>query len=65
MNCHKCGKDTLRTHVDLFLDIPARLNHGLNKEVLRDKDVRIMGANWPTARLYCTDWKCGFSQKGT
>jgi hypothetical protein len=52
----KC-KHTFRMKVELFLDIPVSLNHGLNKTTLRSKSVRLDGANWPKAYTYCE--KCG------
>lgn len=50
-----------RVKVELFLDIPERLAHRLAKTRLRDKDVRVEGANWPKAYTYCS--KCG-SRRG-
>lgn len=46
-----------RVKVELFLDIPIRLMHGLNKKRLRSRDVQLDGANWPKALIYCK--KCG------
>jgi len=52
----KCQHD-FRMKVELFLDIPIKLAHRLNKKVLRRKSVKIDGANWPKAITYCA--KCG------
>ncbi len=51
-----------RMKVELLLDIPIRLHRRLNKKRLRVKDVRIDGANWEKALIYCT--KCGEYMKG-
>lgn len=53
MRCPTCKKGCLRVQVDLFLDVPAELMHGLSKAALRRREVRVMGANWPKARTYC------------
>lgn len=59
MKCPKCGGPT-RTAVNLYLDIPGSLNNRLNKAALRRKDVRVMGAGWPTALHYCLRMRCGW-----
>lgn len=46
-----------RTKVNLFLDIPFSLEHRLSKKNLRLKDVKIEGAGWDSATIYCD--KCG------
>jgi hypothetical protein len=52
----KCKHD-FRVKVELFLDIPLSMRNRLNKGNLRKRDVRVEGANWPTAYTYCA--KCG------
>lgn len=56
--CPKCGKDTVRTQVDLTLDIPSALEHRLSKRNIATKDVVPMGATWDLATSYCP---CGWS----
>ena len=53
MKCPECGRGNIRVAVDLFLDIPMELQHGLSKMALRHAGVKVMGANWPMARQYC------------
>lgn len=55
--CPKCNNCT-RTLVDLFLDIPSSLNHGIGKKVISTKEVKIMGADWEGSCIYCT---CGWN----
>lgn len=57
LKCPKCNNST-RMLVDLFLDIPSSLNHGLNKKALSTKEVKIIGANWEGSHIYCT---CGWN----
>ncbi len=64
MRCPTCGRDSLRSTVSLYLDIPGRLMHRLNKEALRDKDVHIQGAGWPSAFTYCTRKGCEYQHHG-
>lgn len=47
--------------VNLFLDIPLSLYAGLSKRALRQKDVNVDGAGWPTSLIYCT--KCGWMER--
>ena len=62
MKCGRCGRyTTLRIKVELFLDIPIYMAHLINKNTIRGSDVRIDGANWPKATVYCNDSKCGWS----
>lgn len=46
--------------VDLFLDIPSRLEHRLAKCRLRSRDVRVLGAGWPSSILYCPNDACSW-----
>jgi hypothetical protein len=47
--------------VELFLDIPLELEHRLAKRRLRLASVRVDGANWEKATVYCA--KCGSMMK--
>lgn len=58
--CPKCGKRSIRCKVNLFLDIDMRAYGSLNKGTLRTKLVRVDGADWPRALLYCDKENCGF-----
>lgn len=57
--CPKC-KGPIRCLVNLFLDIPGDLMHGLSKTALRSKRVVIDGAGWDRATLFCTRSTCGW-----
>lgn len=50
-------KHSYRMKVNLFLDIPVDLAHRLAKKRLRLAAVRVEGADWPRAIIYCD--KCG------
>jgi hypothetical protein len=52
MKCDTCGAE-MRVKVELFLDIPFSKWCRLSKKSLRESDVRVDGANWPKASLYC------------
>ena len=56
--CPQCGKDAVRTQVDLTLDIPSSMEHRLSKRNIAAKDVVPMGAMWDLAASYCP---CGWS----
>jgi hypothetical protein len=56
--CPRCGKDSVRTQVDLTLDIPSALERRLSKRNIATKDVVPMGASWEFAASYCP---CGWS----
>lgn len=56
--CPKCKKNNLRCKVSLFLDIPMSLYGGLNKQALRQKALKLEGADWPRALFYC---ECGYN----
>jgi hypothetical protein len=50
-------KHDWRLKVNLFLDIPLSLESRLNKRALKSARVRVEGAGWPSALLYCA--MCG------
>jgi hypothetical protein len=50
-------KHEWRIKVELFLDIPTRLERHLNKKTMREREVEIEGANWPKSYVYCR--RCG------
>lgn len=56
--CPKCGKNTVRCKVSLFLDIDMKAFHRLSKKTLRTKLVRVEGADWPRMAFYCSSSKC-------
>lgn len=56
--CPQCGKDIVRTQVDLTVDIPSSMEHRLSKRNIASKDVVPMGATWDLATSYCP---CGWS----
>lgn len=60
MNCPRCKKVRLRQQVSVFVECDLE-NHSLNKKGMRSKDVKILGAGWPTASVYCP--KCGFYER--
>lgn len=60
MRCPKCCKAKLRQQVSVFVDCDADC-HNLSKSGLRQRDVKILGAGWPTAAIYCP--KCGFYER--
>lgn len=45
-------------HLTVYCLWPGELTHQLSKQNLRHKDVKVMGAGWPTAMHYCT--ACGW-----
>lgn len=55
--CKKCKKGEIRQQVSIYVDLPADY-FALNKKGIRSKKVKILGAGWPTATLYCT--KCSW-----
>lgn len=64
--CPKC-RGKARVLVELYLDIPAELEHLLSKKNLRRKDVKVMGAGWPKCRYYCAKgcgWSLSWDEKG-
>lgn len=52
MKCPKCKRAKLRQQVSVFVECDADC-HSLNKKGIRKKDVKIMGAGWPQASIYC------------
>ena len=60
MNCPRCKKSQLRQQVSVYCDVDANC-HNLSKKGIRQRDVKILGAGWPTAALYCP--RCGFFQR--
>lgn len=63
MKCPRCGRDTLRVKVNLFLDIPQALAHNLSKGDLRAKSVRVEGADWPKSVTYCEGLGCFYQAR--
>jgi hypothetical protein len=62
VGCPKCGSARLRIKVSLFLDVPVMMSHRLSKTALRDKRVRVDGADWPRCLWYCERDGCGWSE---
>lgn len=60
--CPKCGHQTVRLQVSLYVDIPGKLMHRLTKRA-RSREVRIDGAGWPTAQHYCTRASCAWTMR--
>jgi hypothetical protein len=62
--CPKCRKSRrknpgeLRQHVNVFVECSVG-NRSLNKNGIRSKDVKILGAGWDTAVWFCTNNNCG------
>jgi hypothetical protein len=55
-------KHNWRTQVELFIEIPFTNMRGVNKAVLRQSNVQILGANWQRATTHCS--KCGVWMPG-
>ena len=60
MRCPKCKKARLRQQVSVFVDCDADC-HSLSKQGIRKRDVKILGAGWPQATLYCPT--CGWLER--
>lgn len=56
MKCPKCKRARLRQQLSVFVECDAEC-YTLNKKGIRKSDVRIMGAGWQHASVYCP--KCG------
>lgn len=61
--CPKCRRHSVRAKINLFLDIPFSLWGRLSKANLRKQAVKVEGADWPKALLYCNDSGCGWVEK--
>lgn len=61
MRCPRCKTGRLRQQVSVFVECDAECR-SLSKTGIRDKDVVVLGAGWPQARLFCP--KCGFIEPG-
>lgn len=62
--CPRCRRNTLRVMVDLFIDIPASMQHNVSKTKLRSRAVRVDGARWECATTYCGHPSCGYGSRG-
>lgn len=56
MKCPKCKRGHLVQHVEVFIECPFETTD-LSKRGIKRKDVKIIGANWPLARIFCE--RCG------
>ena len=61
MKCPKCKKGEVRIKVNLFIDIPLELHHRVSKSNLRNREIKVEGAGWPTCTWYCT--RCRWTGK--
>ncbi len=57
MNCPKCKAPGLRQQVSVFIECDADRTN-LSKRGIRSADVKVMGAGWPQAVLFCA--KCPY-----
>lgn len=60
MKCTRCKKARLRQQVPVFVDCDFECR-SLSKKGIRSADVKILGAGWPQARMYCP--RCGFTEE--
>ena len=56
MKCPKCKRTRLRQQVSVIVECDAECR-SLGKNGIRKRDVKIMGAGWPQAMIYCP--RCG------
>lgn len=56
MKCPKC-KHKLRQQLSVFVECDAARTD-LSKRALRSADVKVLGAGWPQATIYCDG--CGY-----
>lgn len=58
MNCPKCKKARVRQHVSVYVECDAECKN-LSKKGIRSTDVKVIGAGWPQAMLFCP--RCGWA----
>lgn len=57
MTCERCGAPQ-RIQLQATLSAPAELSHRFSKTNLRRGDVHLVGVNWETGDLICTNPEC-------
>lgn len=57
MKCEKCNSENIKIMVDIGLIIPLDMIFKISKKGIRRKEVQIQYANWPKAKIICSD--CG------
>lgn len=57
VRCDKCKRGWMRQQLSVFVDAPLDCR-SLSKQSIRSKHIRILGAGWDRATIYC-DAGCG------
>lgn len=55
MKCKKCGGENLSIMFELIVSAPIKYYHNFSKQAMRDKSVRLWGADWHKADIVCGD----------
>ena len=56
--CPKCGKDSYKFGVYLYVTAPLKFYANLSKKNMRSKEFQIDAALWETTNWFCTNSKC-------
>lgn len=55
MKCKKCGSENLGVMFDVIVSAPIKYYYNFSKQAMRDKGVRLWGADWHKADIVCGD----------
>lgn len=59
VTCPKCKKGHLRQHINVFVECGLG-NRNVSKSGIRSDDVKILGAGWDKATVFCSKSGCGY-----
>ncbi len=62
MVCAKCGSESIRVGVSVFMYISPEDAHRLTKKTLRKSTTELWSASWDKAQIVCRD--CGYVHIG-
>ena len=56
LKCTKCNSKNIKINVEVTLQIAPKFINAITKRGLQNKDIQLICANWPKARIICKDY---------